>query len=421
MASTPKKALIFMIQPPGSSGAQAHRMNKILPFMEKGGWELHFVGPDPAVASLYQESVLRGNEVCHYTRRIIASLHFSVKRNRINGHSLIKSFYGACQAASLILEKLFRFDAYKYLENGMIEQAAKAFSQHDYQLMAGLSPDFKILKTAYDFASLRHKPFIAIYDDPYGAREDGQFYPAEPEKQKEILGFASGSIFQSHLTRDRYVEQGLIVAQKTFVMHDSFPDMLAREEAGPRDLKNISMVHLGNLPAYRPIDSLLETFEIFRAKPENPRLCFDFYGHVYPEAARRIKKSAGLAQVIRIHKEVPYSESHRIAAGTDVLLVVIGPRHTDNCPSKFFEYLCHPKPVLAIGPQGNPLQEIVVRLGIGVYSDINDTQDVLKGLCRIVDKYDSFVNAYARNKEMIQEFSAERTAQHWVEVLEAVS
>lgn len=33
-----KKALIFTMQPPGSSGVQAYKMNKILPFMEKHSW-----------------------------------------------------------------------------------------------------------------------------------------------------------------------------------------------------------------------------------------------------------------------------------------------------------------------------------------------------------------------------------------------
>jgi hypothetical protein len=37
-----KKALIFMLQPPGSSGVQAYRMKKILPFMEKYEWTLNW-------------------------------------------------------------------------------------------------------------------------------------------------------------------------------------------------------------------------------------------------------------------------------------------------------------------------------------------------------------------------------------------
>lgn len=74
-----KKALIFTVQPPGSSGVQAYRMSKILPFMEKHGWELHFVGPDSAVASLYQEPAHRGDQLCHYSSKIAPSLYFSIK------------------------------------------------------------------------------------------------------------------------------------------------------------------------------------------------------------------------------------------------------------------------------------------------------------------------------------------------------
>ena len=415
-----KKALIFMMQPPGCAGIQAYRMFKILPFMEKYGWELHFVGPDPSVTSLYLEPVLRGNKICHYTRDIAFSQYFSVKRNRIKGQSPVKIFYGGCQAVSLILERVFRFDAYKYLEKGMIEQATKALGQHDYQLIAGLCPDFKILKTAYAFALFHRKPLIAIYDDPHGARWEGQFYPAEPEKQREILDFASGAIFASPLTHDRYVEQKLVTAKKTFVMHDSFPDIPDREEAGDRDLQKLNMVHLGNLPAYRPIDSLLEALEEFRAKPENPKLRIDFYGYVYPEAIRKIKNSASFSQAIHIHKEVTHSQSHEIAGRTDVLLVVIGPRHIDNCPSKFFEYLCHSKPVFVVGPKGNPIEGIVETLGIGKYSDINDAQAIFNGIISIVKNYDNYRMAYEKNKNLIQEYSAENTAYKWAQVLDKI-
>lgn len=421
--------------------------------MEKHGWEMHFVGPDPGVASLYSEPVLRGNEICHYTGNIGFSRHFSVKRNRIKVNlqrmsdksviperfnrestfwipafagmtrallgSISSVFYGICQAVGLIFEKMLCFDACKYLEKGMIAEATKAIGRHEYRLVAGLSPDFKILEIARDLACLHHKPFIAIYDDPYGAREAGLFYPAEPEKQKEILDFASGAIFQSPLTRDRYVEQGLIAAKKTFVIHDSFPDTPEREGTGDRDIRNIKLVHLGNLPYYRPIDSILQAFEAFQAKPDNPRLQLDFYGHVYPEALRRIRKSASLSQAIHIHKEVTHSQSHEIAGRSDVLVVVIGPRHTDNVPSKFFEYLCHPKPVLVIGPKGNPVEEMVARLGIGVYSDITRPEDIVAGLVSIAENYDTCRAAYAKNKDMIREYSAERTAERWAAALDA--
>ena len=407
------------MQPPGCTGVSAIKYNKLLPFMEKHGWELHFVGPAPRVASLYQEPVSRSDEVCHYARNIAPSLYFSIKRNRIKWQSLVKIFYGVCQAVSLILEKAFRFDSYKYLEKGMIKEASKAISQHDYQLITGVCPDFKILKTAYAFALFHRKPLIAIYDDPHGARWEGQFYPAEPEKQREILDFASGAIFASPLTHDRYVEQKLVTAKKTFVMHDSFPDIPDREEAGDRDLQKLNMVHLGNLPAYRPIDSMLQAFEAFQSKPGNPKLQLNFYGYVYPEAARRIKDSPSLSQAIHIHKEVTHSESHHIAGRADVLVVVIGPRHIDNVPSKFFEYMCHPKPVLVIGPKGNPVEGMVETLGIGVYTDISQPDDIVAGFTSIAENYDAFKAVYTKNKDLIGEYSAERTAERWAEALDS--
>ena len=411
-----KKALIFMMQPPGSSGVSASKYNKILPFMKKHGWELHFVGPDPRIASLYHEPNNRESELCHYTRSIAPSRYFMIKRNRIKGQSLRSVLYGICQKICFGLEKMFCFDAYKYLEKELITKATKSLRQHDYHVIGGICPDFKILKTAYDFARLNQKPFLAIYDDPHGAREMGQFYPAEPEKQKEILNFASVAAFASPLTRDRYVKQGLVAAQKTFFTYDSFPELQSEVAAGIRNLQKINMVHLGNLPAYRPIDSILQAFEVFRSKQDNPRLELDFHGYVYPEAIRMIKNSASLSQTIHVHKEVTHSESHQIARESDMLVVVIGPRHIDNIPSKFFEYLCHPKPVLVIGPKGNPLETILNELRIGVYCEIENSEEIAAGIAKIVSGYHNYQEAFNRNRALLSGYSAQTIAGKWAAI-----
>ena len=387
--------------------------------MEKHGWQIHFVGPHPDVSSVYDEPVNCKIEYCHYTKKVAPSRYFSIMRNRAKGWGIGRMVFGLCQLISLIFEKALRFDPYKHLENGMIAEAAKAVNRHDFQLVAGYHPDFKVLETAYEFSRRHNKRLLAIYDDPYGAREAGQFFPSEPERQSRILDYASGVIFMSPLTRDRYVEKKLVAAKKAFAMHDSFPDLPQEESAGLRDTGNMSMVHLGNLPSYRPIDSLLAALERSLSGSGTPHLRLDFYGHVYPQALRRIKSSTELSQAIHAHKEVTHCQSHEIAGDSDVLVVVIGPRHIDNVPSKFFEYLCHHKPVLVIGPKGNPVEGMVETLGVGVYSDVSQPDDIVSGLVSISKNYDGFRSAYTKNKGLIDEYSAERTARRWAEALDA--
>jgi hypothetical protein len=100
------------------------------------------------------------------------------------------------------------------------------------------------------------------------------------------------------------------------------------------------------------------------------------------------------------------------------MLVIIGPRHLDNQPSKFFEYLGHRKPILVLGPIGNPIQAIVNRLGIGIYCDILDSAAIAAAITRLVDDRGDFVWAYEINKKAIDVYSAPQVARLWVETLQ---
>jgi hypothetical protein len=97
--------------------------------------------------------------------------------------------------------------------------------------------------------------------------------------------------------------------------------------------------------------------------------------------------------------------------------VVIGPRHLDNQPSKFFEFLGHRKPLLILGPPGNPIEEIINRLGIGVYCDILNPDSIINGFKKISNQYGQFVSAYSINNDKIEVYSAEQVARHWADCL----
>jgi hypothetical protein len=97
--------------------------------------------------------------------------------------------------------------------------------------------------------------------------------------------------------------------------------------------------------------------------------------------------------------------------------VVIGPRHLDNQPSKFFEYLGHRKPLLVLGPPGNPIEELVRDLGIGVYCDILNRDAISQGIEKVSSYYSQFVNAYHLNSHKIEVYSAQEVARHWANCL----
>ncbi len=419
-----------MRQPPGCSGVQALIYNKLLPFYERHGWEVHFAGPAPWLSSVLTEPLAYPAERLHYTTNVSASLCMSVRKNRHRKGSLPHFGYGLLQLLARLVERLKRHDGEAYLLRGMGQTVREAEQRWDFDLIAGKSPDFKVLVMTHQLCQEMGKPFLALIDDPYGARDEQGFYPKTPELQQAILRDSRGALFMSPLTKERYVEAGLVEPTKAHFISDSYPvaaDLYGsargaqpRERQQGREGAPLRLIYLGMLPEWRPIEPFLEALSALDSPrgSQRPMVQLAIYGFVYAAASRRIAADPCLAERIQIHPLVSYARSHALADEADVQLVVIGPRHLDNVPSKFFEYLAHHKPMLILGPPQNPLRPIVNDLKIGLYVDGRDAAAIQAALACLQRHYASYQQAYTEQAAAIEAFSAPRVAERFCSLLD---
>ena len=437
-----KRVLLLMIQPPGGTGVQGLRYSKLFPYTQDSDWELHFAGPDPRLTSVGLEPLACPLSHCHYSNHISASIRFATLKNRRAKYSFSYLFFGLLQFLALRLETIRHHDSFAHLKAGILERCRQADRDYGFDLIAAKSPDFRILELGAELAQQLGRPLLAIYDDPHGQRDETSFYPDDRDRQVKVLGQAEAALFMSPLTRDRYVEQGLVEGHKTFCLTDSYPlnpkfypqltapsaasalgalslGALAPGAEPPGEGRAYRLVHLGNLPEWRPIDPLLEALAGLEGRLATDGLSIDLYGYLYPAAHALIRALPAGACRVQIHPSVDHLESHRVAAGADILLVMIGPRHRDNQPSKFFVYLGHHKPVLVIGPPGNPIQGLVEGLGIGLFCDVNDPAAIRDGLADIVTRYGTYQAAFNQNSSAIQRYRADAVAGDLLAVFDA--
>lgn len=423
-----KRILLVMMQPPGSSGVMGLIYGKLLPYLDKEGWEFHFAGPSPELTSVLIEKVDCSPSRLHYTRNVSLSRRFSVLKTRQRDPSILYWMYAALQLASVVAERVCRHDSSDYLLKGLLRTVRTADDRWNYDLIAGKSPDFRVLDAVADLASAMKKPLVAMIDDPHGKRDARGFVPDQVERQKQIFDQCCGAIFMSPMTRDRYVNSGLVDERKAISLTDSFPTSRHLYRSGKSILPSVERlssahstspvlrsVHLGMLPEWRPIEALFAALRDCAVEFQ-----IDFYGYVYPEARRLIQSDSGLRRCIRLWRAVSYEESHYLAEDCDVLLVVIGPRHLDNQPSKFFEYLGHSKPLVVLGPEGNLIQNIVNLLGIGVYCDILRPESIAAGIETVSRQYDLFRNSFVKNSSLIEAYSDRSVALRWSECLDSM-
>ncbi len=413
-----KKALIFLGQPPGANGVQSTRYTKLAKPLESMGWDLYFVGPDPRLTSVVLEPT-RGAH-CYYSSGISKARHYSVLRHRLpKSRVLTRGVFVACQAFSMLIARLKNLDTSIEFIEEMRSVGQQVLAKHKIDLIAGDCPEFEVLALAAAVAKEQKLPLFAIYEDPYGARETNNFTPHEYDRQKGIIDQANLTAFASSLTRQRYIDCGLAKQTSTY-FYDSYEEienpLSTANEARPQTAQ-LSFLHLGNLAQWRPIEALLSALKDYNLKAAKS-IEFNNYGICYPEAMDAVKKDPILSDAFKLKDSVSWSESHRRAAASDVLVTVIGPRHQDNCPSKFFEYLSHRKPLLILGPNGNPVADLLHNLGIGVYADIENSSAILHAIRNVVEDTDKYREAYTSNKKEIERFSVNSVAEDWRKMLD---
>lgn len=422
-----KKILFLMIQPPGGTGVQGLRYSKLYPHTLDSDWEFHFAGPSPQLTSITLEPSVCPKKQCHYTDRVSWSARFATLKNRQIRHSFPYYLYGFLQLAARRTEMLVCHDSFDFLSRGILDECRRADDAFDFDLIAAKSPDFRLLEVGAQLARERGKPLLAIYDDPHGQRDNEGFYPDDRQRQIDVLNQAKGVLFMSPLTRIRYIEKGLVGGDKTFCLTDSYPlesYFYQPRPALPRakDLTRTSynLIHLGNLPEWRPIEPLLDALTWLESQHDLPSVYTSLYGYVYPAAIELIKSKPIIASHFSIRPAVGHIESHHVAEQADILLVMIGSRHLDNQPSKFFVYLGHPKPLLVIGPPGNPIQSLIEELHIGVYCDVNNQSSIREGLKEVTSNYMNFVDSYKRNSTLIRRYRADAVAADLLSILDTV-
>ncbi len=85
-----RRLLLLSIQPPCDSGVQQGiRCAKILPHLRVLGWELHVLGSDPALVSVFREPVQEAPGTLHYMQAVAWTRRWSVRLHRLPaGHPL---------------------------------------------------------------------------------------------------------------------------------------------------------------------------------------------------------------------------------------------------------------------------------------------------------------------------------------------
>lgn len=164
---------------------------------------------------------------------------------------------------------------------------------------------------------------------------------------------------------------------------------------------------------FRAVKDLLNEGFIRRGEVE-----IDFYGKDV-SWAKSISYNMDMEGIINFYGLVPYSESIQKQMESDILLLL---EWTDNqtkgvYTGKLFEYLGAGKPILAVGPKGGVVDELLRETGAGVLVyNHNETKSVLKEWIALF-RQRGFIPYYGRG-EIISKYSRRSQAKILAELFD---
>ena len=135
--------------------------------------------------------------------------------------------------------------------------------------------------------------------------------------------------------------------------------------------------------------------------------------------AKSISYNMDMEGIINFYGLVPYSESIQKQMESDILLLL---EWTDNqtkgvYTGKLFEYLGAGKPILAVGPKGGVVDELLRETGAGVLVyNHNETKSVLKEWIALF-RQRGFIPYYGRG-EIISKYSRRSQAKILAELFD---
>jgi len=151
------------------------------------------------------------------------------------------------------------------------------------------------------------------------------------------------------------------------------------------------------------------------------RMCeleIDFFGRD-ASWAKRISYNMGMEEIVNFRGLVPYNESIQRQTESDLLLLL---EWTDNqargvYTGKIFEYLGAGKPILAVGPKGGVVDELLKETGAGVLvSNHEETKAMLKQWITLFRER-GFIPYYGRD-EIISKYSRRSQAKILAELFD---
>lgn len=352
---------------------------------------------------------------------------FNPNKNPFNQNPIqaIKSYAVKCFLRA-INEFLFFPDSYVGWYWIVKKKHAEIFKSRNIDILFTSSPPPTVHLVGNFFKKKLDKPWIADFRDLWTQKHSAKrIYPlwkVEQKLEKRILRSCDEMTTVSNPLAE---ELRTFHGKNVSVLTNGFDEDDYNYEAMANKDGKFRIVYTGNIYRRKQNPSLL-----FRALKDlisegfiqKSELEIDFYGRELNEA-KRISYKMNMGENVCFHGMVPYKESiqKQLKANILPLLEWSDKRVKGVYTGKIFEYLGAKKPILAIGPRGGVVEQLLRETGAGrLVSDVGEAKVVLKSWITAFRKT-GFLPYSVDRKLIISKYSRRSKAKELAQILDSLA
>lgn len=258
--------------------------------------------------------------------------------------------------------------------------------------------------TAVIVKALTGKKLVVEFRDPWARspwrQDERSKTPYERLKHRLIRVFEKATVERADEVvcvtsemRDDFAKNYSYLSPGKFkVFYNGYdPDCLKlvtsrRNKGNKLKREKVKFVHTGSLYKLRdPRPLLFAIKELVNKKViSKEEVLFLFVGRVSNSLweIKRLPAFLGIADIVKFYPAVTYKESLEYMKESDIL-VLLQPYTRLQIPAKFYDYICHDKPILAIGEKNSAVENIV-KDRFGIFVDYDDVESIENGIVKLV-------------------------------------
>ena len=391
-----KNALIITYYWPPAGGPGVQRVLKFVKYLPRFGWnpiiltvengeyparDESLISEIPADIKVYKTKTL---EPYGIYKRLLRKK----RSHKIDTYVLNKKNVGPLQRLmKWIRLNVFIPDARIGWYTYAVNKGRKIIPKENIDIIYSCSPPHSLQLIARSLAIKTKIPWVADLRDPWseivsyqGQDRNRITKSIDNGFEKKVLHTADKIIVTCHGLKTAFEKDYAVPDQKINVITNGY-DKTSHEITNTRDEDILRIFYAGNLSSVRTPHALLNAIKILKTQSIDYDIHFVIAGQANEEFWSIVNEN-GIEEMVKYMGYISHQEVLDQYALADILLLVVDdvPDNHLFIAGKLFDYMGSKKPILALGPKGGEVHQIIDQTDSGFFFGYKEGDKVAHAL-----------------------------------------